>query len=813
MSKKRKNGRKRRTWLAIGTMAAYAAFTTGKAGHLHAQHVQAGSLGAKKTEGKQPLLMHRYDLPEGPLDDVLKSYAKITGTTINYTIPAEAIPGFRSQGAVGFLTDQQALQRILEGTGLSAQLQGKAITIQIANSQVVEVTEYATNLGLSSLPLSLVETPVSITAIPKEILAEQGVTTLRDSLRNAPGISLAAGEGGSQGDNLTIRGFAARNDIFLDGIRDFGSYYRDSFNYEQVDVLEGPAGVNFGRGSTGGVINQESKQPRPVPHVELAGNFGTDITRRFTADINEPLPDLLNGSAFRLNVMANSSNVAERDVVNNNRAGFAPTLAVGMGTPTRLTASYFYFSENDIPDYGLPWYFNGPAPVPRHNYYGFRDGNFLKTSINIGTVTAEHDWGSSMQLRNQARYANNYRDAQITEPQTNNANAGLITPSTPLTAVQVYRNQISARSNEGLLWDQMDFILREELLGMKHTIDIGAEGGRETSDPTRYTFTGVPLANLLRPNENLSFSGTSNVNTITHVTAFSESVHGLDSIELNRMWEVTGGVRWDRFDASAKQYTASTGKTAPATQTVSQATYRAALIFKPQSYGSIYFDYGTSFNPSAEALSLSASTANTPPEENESFEFGSKWDLNNGKLTLRGSIYRTTKDNARETSTIDSNFTVNAGNQRVTGGELLIQGHITPDWEVISSFTHLKSEVIKSLAYPLAVGRPLANVPANMFNLWMEHRLSHGFEVGAGTNFVDKRYATTTYTTDPSVLDKHISGYWVFNAMIGYKATEHVSFQANAYNLANRFYIDQPHPNHLVPGPGASALMGMKFTF
>ncbi len=87
------------------------------------------------------------------------------------------------------------------------------------------------------------------------------MTTLRDTLRNVPGISLAAGEAGAQGDNLTIRGFTARNDIFLDGIRDFGSYYRDSFNYEQVDVLEGPAGVQFGRGSTGGVVNQESKVP------------------------------------------------------------------------------------------------------------------------------------------------------------------------------------------------------------------------------------------------------------------------------------------------------------------------------------------------------------------------------------------------------------------------------------------------------------------------------------------------------------------------------------------------------------------------
>src|SRR6201998_4975701 len=99
-------------------------------------------------------------------------------------------------------------------------------------------------------------------------MKNEAVSTLRDALRNVPGISLAAGEAGAQGDNLTIRGFTARNDIFLDGIRDFGSYYRDSFDYEQVDVLEGPAGIQFGRGSTGGAVHQESK----VPTTEQVAN-------------------------------------------------------------------------------------------------------------------------------------------------------------------------------------------------------------------------------------------------------------------------------------------------------------------------------------------------------------------------------------------------------------------------------------------------------------------------------------------------------------------------------------------------------------
>src|SRR6202042_1316418 len=140
----------------------------------------------------------------------------------------------------------------------------------------------------------------NIVAVPQFVLHDQRNTTLRDALRNVPGISMAAGEFGAQGDNLTIRGFTARNDIFLDGIRDFGSYYRDSFDYDQVEVLEGPSGVQFGRGSTGGVINQESKAPAAQNFIHVTTQLGTDATRRIQVDVNRPIPDLANGSAVRV---------------------------------------------------------------------------------------------------------------------------------------------------------------------------------------------------------------------------------------------------------------------------------------------------------------------------------------------------------------------------------------------------------------------------------------------------------------------------------------------------------------------------------
>ena len=153
----------------------------------------------------------------------------------------------------------------------------------------------------------LLDTPQSITVVDAELIQAQGATTLRDVLRNVTGISIQAGEGGGglPGDNLAIRGFAARNDIFVDGVRDFGAYSRDSYNIEQVEVSKGPASVFGGRGSTGGAHQPGDQGARPRERRRRASvAAGTDDFQRATLDLNRPLPDgMMGGSALRLNVM------------------------------------------------------------------------------------------------------------------------------------------------------------------------------------------------------------------------------------------------------------------------------------------------------------------------------------------------------------------------------------------------------------------------------------------------------------------------------------------------------------------------------
>lgn len=811
--KKNRRSAKRRGpkhWvITISTMGMLVAYTVGNSHEVRLAYAQGTRQAAAAASSQVQTQQIRFDIPPGTLASALDAFQKATGLVV--LVANDELRSLPSHGVSGNYTTAQALAQILSDTGVSYSFRdSKTVLLEIrAQAESVEITEGITEqINSPKYTEPLRDTPQSIAVVTRQVIEDQGATTLRDTLRNVAGISLAAGEGGAQGDNLTIRGFTARNDIFNDGMRDFGSYYRDPFNLEEVEVLQGPSSVTFGRGTTGGVINQESKTPQLNNFVRGTLNFGSDLTRRVTADINRMIPQLGDGAAFRLNLMGNDSGVAGRDTALNRRFGIAPSLAFGLGTPTRFTLSYFHQSADDIPDYGIPWLLNGPAPVPRHNYYGFRDANFLRTGVDIGTAKFEHDFNDSLTLRNQLRDAHYTRDAQITEARV----VGNVTQATPLKAINVARNQIAVSSVETFLQDQLDVTDKFRTGFIKHTLVGGMEVGRETSDPTRPTFTNVPVTSLLNPDPSQPFSGNYTITSKVKTTANSFGAYLLDTMKLGERWEIVGGVRWERFDASYNQSVAP----ASSFRRVDEMTsWRGAIVYKPRPNGSIYFDYGTSFNPSAETLALSAGTANTPPEKNKTYEVGSKWDLYSNRLSLRASLFRTEKTNARETSPTNSLLVVLAGDQRVDGFEVEATGRLTNRWQLLSSYALLDSRLVSSQFFPGAVGSQLANVPKNTFSLWTNYALPwHRLTVGGGSQFVDSRTASTTVPLDPTTgLVKRVPGYWVFNALAKYPVSEHLDVQINANNIFDKYYDDQIHPAHIVPGPARSVLLGLNLKF
>ena len=852
-----------RGWIAAGTLAAYAVIGGTKSAL--AKSAKSYPAGAGMAEATLPL--KKFDIAAGPLDEAIEAYEKATGLTVNIVLPAGTLAGFNSQGLVGLYREDEALRLLLEGTGLNYRVENSAtMVVGVQTKDTVSVTSSVTDsVSMTKFTEPLLDTAQTISVVPQFVVKDEAVSTLRDTLRNVPGISLAAGEAGAQGDNLTIRGFTARNDIFLDGIRDFGSYYRDSFNYEQVDVLEGPAGVEFGRGSTGGVVNQESKVPTVQQFAHVQAQFGTDKTRRITADLNSHELDAMGGTAFRLNLVGQESGVAGRDYAEIRRWGVAPSVSIGLNTKTRATLNYVHLQDNDTPDYGVPWLYNAPAPGPiRHNYYGFPNENYLQTNDDILTLKVEHEFSPNLNLHTIARAANYPRQAQITEPQicsnaplsvpvggivrtlpTSAVNTALpcaYTPSSDPSTIVVNRNQIQTKSIEGDLWDQTEVTARFKVLGVPNSLAAGVEGGQEISNPIRYSYTinkinTVPSTSLLNPDAQQPFSGIQYITSIVHTKAESVGMYFLDTVKLGHLFELSGGVRWDRFATGYNLWQpippaggTVTAPVSPISRVDEQPTYRAAFVYKPSSHGSLYFDYGTSFDPSAEALSLSVGLANgsLAPEENETYEAGAKWSFLNGRLLTEGAWFRTEKDNAHETDPTNSNNIVAAGNQLVKGVQFSVVGRLPQGMDIVAGYAYLDSAVIYSKFFPTSVGYPLANVPKRTFNLFVTHQLPWRLNAGVGGNYVASRtvsstvpYVPTGYAPNPngagfvvtSVAMKQVPGYWVFNAMLRRPITERLELQANVNNILNRYYIDLPHPSHLIPGAGANALIGINFKF
>jgi catecholate siderophore receptor len=657
--------------------------------------------------------------------------------------------------------------------------------------------------SLSKLTQPLLDTPESISVIPRQLMEDQAVTAVRDALRNVPGVSLAAGEAGAQGDSLTLRGFSARNDFYLDGMRDFGSYYRDPFNLQSIEVLKGPASVLFGRGSTGGVINQVSKQPLMTPLTDATTVLGTDGTYRFTTDIDRPIEGIDN-SAVRLNVMGNLNGISERRSTEYRRLGFAPSVAFGIGTDTRLNINYYHLQEYDTPDYGLPWLFTSPAPVSRDTYYGFAKSDYFRSNVNIGTVKLEHDINDHVTLRDQFRYASYGRSGRITEPQVIYPG---VTGGTPLGNINVNRNEIAVTSTETDLDNQADATIRFNTGFLQHTVVAGVEFTRETSDPVRLTYSGVQTANLLFPDSSLPFTAPSRISTSINTTSNTYSAFLIDTLELGEHWEIIGGFRFDSFTSTYKQFIA------PAVflnRTDNMPSWRTALVYKPTTNGSVYFAWGTSFNPSAETLSLAVNTAGLAPEENETYEIGSKWLLDDGRLTVSGAVFQIAKTNARVPDPTNSAFNILGGNQRVRGFEVGMTGYLTDRWEIYTGYSFLNSKVVAS-TLPATVGQPLGNTPQNTFSLWNTYHLPwYGLEVGGGVQYVGSRIASSTPNSTTGLIEIAPS-YYTLQAMVKYPVRPGIDVQLNANNISNVRYYDLLHPAHVVPGAGTSVLLTTSF--
>jgi len=636
----------------------------------------------------------------------------------------------------------------------------------------------------------IMDTPQSITVVTEELMDEQHVTRMRDALRNVPGISLGSGEGGPQGDNIFLRGFSTRGDMYLDGVRDFGSYNRDTFALQSVEVLKGASSTVFGRGSTGGVINNVSKEPlsQNMNEVEISG--GTQPSGRGTGDFNYVFNET---TALRFNAMAEYSETAERNYVNSQRWGIFPTLTFGMNTNLEVNFNYLHQNENNIPDHGIPFYFGKPAPVNRDTFYGYADFDYEETSVDVATNRVKWNIDPAVTLTNSLRYGLESRSQSPTAPRL----AAGTTINTPLSAVTVNRSKPTSDRDYQNISDQTDFLVTAKTWDLGHTINTGVEFAWETFKQTNYVITNNPAATLINPNAYQTTPKKGQVSSMSTTWTNSQAFYIQDKVAVTDWLDLLGGFRFDRFAAT---FQANTGSALTSVDRIPSG--RAAAIIKPDEIQSYYFNWGTSANPSAETFTLANNTAAVAPETSEIYEVGAKYDLFEKRLGFQFAAYKLTKNNTRIPDPTGS-FIVLDGRQWVQGGEASVVGKITDKWQTMSGLSVMTSD--NSSSTPANNGKELPNTPNLTWNIWTTYDVLPKLQVGGGLFYVGEYYADAAN-------QNQIPAYYRIDLMSSYKIDDRFGLQLNIQNLLDKRYYEGSGGN-VLPGAGRTAIFTGTYKF
>lgn len=686
--------------------------------------------------------------------------------------------------------------------------------------------------SLSKLPEDLRDVPQSVTVVNKALMESQGVSSLAEALRNVPGITIGGAEGGQIGNNINLNGFSARTDIYLDGFRDRGQYYRDTFALDSVEVLMGPSSMLFGRGSTGGVINQVSKKPQLKAATEVTGSVTTNGLVRATADYNTPTGDT---SAFRISAMAQDGRTSTRDEMTVQDFGIAPSWRFGIGTPTEITLSALLQHNHDMPDYGFSNLNGHPTNVDRNTFYGFTDD---RTNQDIAALSAgiTHKFSPNLRLRNQTQFNYVETDARETAPNTvGSVSARGFTPLTtstlPLDQLFVRLQSHDRKIRDYSIFNQTELTANFDTGSVKHTMLVGAEIGHDGYNNQNYyrngSCNGQPLVSgttaatvgyvACEPLVNPTYTASpANVATSTGNlqggSANTIAAYLNDSIEFSKQWKAVAGVRYDRYIASVSNSINSSNSAgapyfstalASADQTVNFTSVRLGGIWQPTEAQSYYVSYGTSFNPSLEQLVGTVGQQSLKPEENKSYEIGGKWDLMGGDLSLTSALFQITKDNAR--SQIDATTYALSGKIRVKGFRAGATGHITNKWQVFAGYTYLDGEIINGIGAN-TTGKVPTNTPKHTATAWTSYTFLPNWEIGGGAFYMSERFANNTNTVQ-------VGSFVRWDGMVAYHQPKY-DVRLNLFNIFDKKYYDaliQSDGGRSVPGTGRTAMLSFTY--
>ncbi|MBB1594452.1 TonB-dependent siderophore receptor [Achromobacter sp. UMC46] len=633
--------------------------------------------------------------------------------------------------------------------------------------------------------------PQTVNVVPAEVLRDQHASSMQDALKNVPGVSFSTGDG--QRDQVSIRGFTAIADQFVDGFRDDALYFRDLSNVERIDVIKGPAAVLYGRGSSGGLINRITKKPgEDISQVGLS--YGGWNDRRLDLDLGRANES--GSMAWRLTGAVEKGD-SYRDKQFLDRKAIAPSAQLRLGEDTTFLIQTEFLEDRRITDFGIPAYQGRPVNVDPSTYYGAenaRDVDYSQARVQSYAGTLNHRFNENWSLRNATRYYHYTLNRNNTLPGVVNEAAQTVT-----------LNRSNVLRDEHGWTNQTELMQRAQWGSVRHDILYGVEVGQQNKDLVNYSANAVATVNLFNPvlpTLPLQVPGNPGTNNLGRFNTLGLYVQ--DMVSLGDHWKVLGGVRHDRFEQKTEDRRNGTDLA----RTDSNWSPRLGLVFQPDTVQSYYVSWSQSYQPSGEAFSLAANNAELAPEKTTNYEVGAKYDFLDGKLSTTVSVFRLERTDIKVANPV-TNTLVPVGTQRTDGAEWTLSGDLSNGWRAMLGYAYLDARVTKSVARDAGQdveGKRATLTPRHAANLWVTKDLGEGFGAGAGLNLVGARFANPGNTVT-------LPGYVTADAAAWWRKGPY-AVQLNVYNLFDAGYIVSGHgssPNLNMPGAPRNAMLSLQY--
>ncbi|MEZ9838014.1 TonB-dependent receptor [Vibrio sp. 10N.261.52.C11] len=616
-------------------------------------------------------------------------------------------------------------------------------TLQVIGHQYEGYAEHMPQSGTKT-DVEWLDVPQAVSVVTKTEMEDRGAVRLVDALDGVAGVNNTLGEGSR--DQFVIRGFDALNDMYRDGMRDDGTLqsYRSLANIERVEVVKGPAGALYGRGSAGGIINLVTKRANGDNFTHVNGSVGSNNLFVGQVDSSMALSDKVSG---RINVESRQSD-SYVDHVDSNDFFIAPTIRILPAEGHTIDLDVEYAHQELVPYRGVPSKNGKPVDVSESTFYGGTNDYQESDSIRVGV---NYEWllNSEWAWTNRAAY-NHIELEQKGTRQDKMAVTGNEVKQTVNNLGYDPRTTTTLQSE--LVWETGS---NQMMIGADYNqvnIDLISALVRDQDLPPKDIYN--PVAG---PTPNPGFKP-SRDNTTTTTGIYIQDVYTFGDLS------VIGNVRYDSMEL--EQQKAGSAKENLDDDKVS---YRGGLVYRINDDMSVYASLARSWQLPYSGIYINPKLAEF--FHNDLKEIGAKAYLLDNALMLNAAVFQI--DQEQPETNIDGDV-VNKIEARHQGIELEARGQFTEQWDISVGYSYLDAENKET-------GKKPNDVSDHLFSLWSTYQLDDNWRLGGGVKYVGDRYAGN----DEAVA---LGDYTTVDLMAAYTTGRH-KVQANAYNVLNEEYI------------------------